>query len=112
MSCIERMSRRGLIGRMGRLRDPTQRGGRTGHLVFSCLVRGTSGTRVLRQGLVVGVVSIWRFGRSGYLSSDAPKFVECFNGFVSHGPCQALPQDSLIFALFDEVQVNGSTVID
>jgi hypothetical protein len=53
MSCIARMIRRGLIGRMGRLLGLTQRGGRTGHLVFFCLERGTSGIRVLRQGLGV-----------------------------------------------------------
>ena len=84
MSCIGRNFRRGLIGRMGRQIGLTLRCGRIGLMVFFCLERGTSDIRVLRLGLGGVVVSIWRFGRSGSLSSDAPKFVECFNGLVAH----------------------------
>jgi len=81
-----RNCRRGCFGRMGRLGGLTPLCGRIELMVFFCLERGTSGIRVLRLGLGGVVASIWRFGRSGSLSSDAPKFVECFLRLVAHGP--------------------------
>ena len=104
------MSRRGWFGRMGLQRDLIRQCGRIGLMVFFCLERDTSDTRVLRRVLGVVVASIWRFGRSGSLSSNAPKFVECFNGFVSHGPCGALPHDSFALVIFNEYKINGSRI--
>ena len=77
MSCIARMSRRGLICRMGRLGGLIQRCGRIGYSVFFCLERGTSDIQVLRLGLGGVVVSIWRFDRSDSLSSCLSKVYEC-----------------------------------
>ena len=70
MHCIAHMNHISCSDRRGRLGGLTPLCDRIGCSVFFCLERGTSDIRVLRLGLDGVVVAIWRFGRSGSLSSQ------------------------------------------
>jgi hypothetical protein len=105
MSYIAHMIHISWLGRRGHLGGLIPRCDRIGCSVFFCLERGTSDIRVLRLGLGGEVVSIWRFDRSGSLSSDAPKFVKCFNGLIAHGVEHCCKHDLLHFALIVERHV-------